>query len=206
MDTNTMAMKPERPPMTEQPSGIEAAARALCAFAGENPDFVVPYEQSTASGLRMLREQPKDNPNRWPEMPLWQWKYAKRAQVCIEAAAAASDDLRERIARIKADPGDGTLSPDIGHVLARGFEAMGWERPQSAAEDIMDAILAARPGRDEDFGKTYSVEYDGFVGTMQGSYITREGREGVVLQQVGTKVVHVYGRNRIKIGSGSAKP
>jgi hypothetical protein len=50
----------------------------------------------------------------------------------------------------------------------------------------------------DELGETYSVEYDSFVGTMQGSYVTREGREGVVLQQVGTKVVHVYGRNRIK--------
>ena|SRR6266566_495421 len=33
---------------------------------------------------------------------------------------------------------------------------------------------------------------DGFIGTPIGTYITREGQEGIVLQQVGTNVVHVY--------------
>lgn len=43
----------------------------------------------------------------------------------------------------------------------------------------------------------YFVEYDGFVGVIIGEYITLEGKEGVVLQQVGTKVVHVYRKDRI---------
>lgn len=33
---------------------------------------------------------------------------------------------------------------------------------------------------------------DGFEGTLIGEYTTREGVPGVVLQQIGTKVVHVY--------------
>lgn len=55
-------------------------------------------------------------------------------------------DRREIVARIKADPGDGTLHPDLAHVLARGFDTMGWDRPASAAEDMIDAILAALDG------------------------------------------------------------
>lgn len=39
----------------------------------------------------------------------------------------------------------------------------------------------------------YKIEHDGFEGTIIGHYVTREGKRGVVLQQVGTKVVHVYG-------------
>lgn len=39
----------------------------------------------------------------------------------------------------------------------------------------------------------FEIEHDGFRGTKQGSYVTREGKRGVVLQQIGTKVVHVYG-------------
>ena len=46
-------------------------------------------------------------------------------------------------------------------------------------------------------GQVYKIDYDGFEGTEIGSYVTREGKPGVVLQQVGTKVVHVYGRNRL---------
>lgn len=47
-------------------------------------------------------------------------------------------------------------------------------------------------------GATFEVEHDGFVGTVQGYYVTREGKEGVNLQQAGTRVVHVYGRRWLK--------
>lgn len=49
---------------------------------------------------------------------------------------------------------------------------------------------------------TYGVEYDGFVGTLQGGYVTREGRVGVVLQQLNNRVIHVYGVNRITVIEG----
>lgn len=44
-----------------------------------------------------------------------------------------------------------------------------------------------------ELGTTVAIEHDGFVGTVIGYYETREGKRGVVLQQVGTRVVHVYG-------------
>lgn len=40
---------------------------------------------------------------------------------------------------------------------------------------------------------TYRIDHDGFEGTVIGRYVTREGKRGAVLQQAGTKVVHVYG-------------
>lgn len=40
----------------------------------------------------------------------------------------------------------------------------------------------------------YRIEFDGFVGTVIGSYRRLDGEEGVVMQQDGTKVVHVYRR------------
>lgn len=40
----------------------------------------------------------------------------------------------------------------------------------------------------------HRIEHDGFEGVEIGSYTTLEGKQGVVLQQVGTRVVHVYGR------------
>jgi hypothetical protein len=49
-----------------------------------------------------------------------------------------------------------------------------------------------------EFGSTVEIEHDGFVGTVIGYYTTREGKPGVVLQQVSTKVVHVYGAKWIK--------
>lgn len=50
-------------------------------------------------------------------------------------------------------------------------------------------------------GTTVSIEHDGFVGTVIGHYETREGKRGVVLQQVGTKVVHVYGERWLVDGT-----
>ena len=54
--------------------------------------------------------------------------------------------------------------------------------------------------RQPDMGTMVVIEHDGFIGTVQGHYGTREGKRGVVLQQVGTKVVHVYGERWIKPG------
>ena len=87
------------------------------------------------------------------------------------------------------------------------FETWGWFEPVSYryGESLVERC---RKERDKPAGwsdkarplfsfscagdETYRVDYDGFVGTKQGVYVTREGRVGVVLQQVGTKGVHVY--------------
>lgn len=39
----------------------------------------------------------------------------------------------------------------------------------------------------------YRIDHDDFEGQVIGDYKTREGKHGVVLQQVDTRVVHVYG-------------
>ena len=41
-------------------------------------------------------------------------------------------------------------------------------------------------------GDEFKVSYDGFVGKVIGFYKTHEGKEGVVMQQNATQVVHVY--------------
>jgi len=46
-------------------------------------------------------------------------------------------------------------------------------------------------------GDTVRCEYDGFVGTILAPYVTREGRKGWVVQMLSTKVVHVYGEDRL---------
>lgn len=43
-----------------------------------------------------------------------------------------------------------------------------------------------------------SIAHDGFAGDIIGSYLTREGKRGVVVQQDGTRVVHVYGEKWIE--------
>lgn len=42
-------------------------------------------------------------------------------------------------------------------------------------------------------GTALSVEHDGFSGTVQGYYMTREGKPGLVLQLDNARVIHVYG-------------
>lgn len=41
-------------------------------------------------------------------------------------------------------------------------------------------------------GSNWLIEHDGFIGEVIGYYKTKEGKQGVVLQQQETKVVHVY--------------
>lgn len=42
------------------------------------------------------------------------------------------------------------------------------------------------------FGTRWRAMTDDFVGEVVGWYVTREEKRGVVLQQAGTRVVHVY--------------
>lgn len=44
-----------------------------------------------------------------------------------------------------------------------------------------------------EIGQIYTIAHDGFRGHIIGFYKTAEGKRGVVLQQIGTRVVHVYG-------------
>lgn len=60
---------------------------------------------------------------------------------------------------------------------------------------IIEAYEAARSA--EPVGHV-EIEHDGFKGDIIGYYTTREGKRGVVVQQDGTRVVHVYGEKWIK--------
>jgi len=67
-----------------------------------------------------------------------------------------------------------------------------------AAWDRVAAVaLAAAPAPAVPQGHV-EIAHDGFAGDIIGSYITREGKRGVVVQQDGTRVVHVYGAKWIE--------
>lgn len=51
----------------------------------------------------------------------------------------------------------------------------------------------ALPQQDEWRDRRFRIEHDGFVGTVIGTYTRLDGKRGVVMQQDGTNVVHVYG-------------
>lgn len=75
-----------------------------------------------------------------------------------------------------------------------------WEQIDKHNEDLIavkpvfDLILnKIDEFKDKELNQIVSIEHDGFKGNIIGYYRTREGKSGVVLQQEGTKVVHVYG-------------
>lgn len=68
------------------------------------------------------------------------------------------------------------------------FRAAAKWMEKIAGPDDMRAPLGAR----------FSIDHDGFVGTVIGYYRRHDGKRGVVLQQDGTKVVHVYGEKWLK--------
>lgn len=59
--------------------------------------------------------------------------------------------------------------------------------------------LVPNTGRTRPIGHV-SIAHDGFAGDIVGHYTTREGKDGVVVQQDGTKVVHVYGEKWLSAG------
>lgn len=48
-------------------------------------------------------------------------------------------------------------------------------------------------------GKSFRSAHDGFEGVVIGGYTRLDGYEGFVLQQNGTKVVHVYGKKHLEL-------
>jgi hypothetical protein len=48
-------------------------------------------------------------------------------------------------------------------------------------------------------GLRAEIAHDGFTGDIIGRYVTREGKRGAVVQQDGTRVVHVYGEKWLPI-------
>jgi hypothetical protein len=168
----------------------ERIARVLCERRGVNPDWSMGVDKNGYHQEPFVSERPS-----------WDWFYGADADAILAALPYRDEetirkDERERCAKIAEnfDHADTWPGCDADHELSTVAHVIGGE----TCDAIAATLRSLKAGSGDD-SKIYSVEYDGFVGTMQGSYVTREGREGAVLQQVGTKVVHVYGRNRIKI-------
>jgi len=64
---------------------IEAVARYLCKQDGGNPDYQVPYIEYD-SGLRVRADQPSYEPNKYPVLPYWKWRFSHIAKCALEIA------------------------------------------------------------------------------------------------------------------------
>ena len=69
--------------------------------------------------------------------------------------------------------------------------------------DTLEVALASPQPADK---RAWRIEHDGFEGVEIGSYTTLEGKEGVVLQQIGSRIVHVYGRKWLKSFPADSAP
>lgn len=101
---------------------------------------------------------------------------------------------------------------DLSHTQQFTLQAMAENYSPGCTIDKLDLEVFANAAKEiaalreilrhlspqEPIGTAYRIEHDGFAGTVQGYYKTREGKKAVVLQQHGTKVVHVYGRQWLK--------
>lgn len=95
---------------------------------------------------------------------------------------------RTALARIEA------LEAEVerqAHTLA-AYKAM----LAQAEQDVLSSLKS----EDRPTGHV-SIAHDGFAGDIIGHCLTREGKRGVVVQQDGTRVVHVYGEKWIKPAS-----
>lgn len=94
----------------------------------------------------------------------------------------SAPSLRERIASEAADVAN--MAMMVADVWGALPEALALQPPPAQGEPHHVTIV-----------------HDGFIGDVIGSYVTREGKRGIVVQQDGTRVVHVYREDRATLAS-----
>jgi hypothetical protein len=122
----------------------------------------------------------------WAEMRDVNPSLAKEAWAALgqaaERSASTLEELRKACAELLGqDPSTWPKHGNAPLAIAAAL-ALALQRPP------------AIPRMPHDLGQRYRIEFDGFVGTVIGSYRRLDGEDGVVMQQDGTKVVHVYRR------------
>lgn len=85
---------------------------------------------------------------------------------------------------------------EIARNMAEGFAAWNAARQEALPSDEPASSPA---GGDVATGLRAEIAHDGFTGDIIGRYVTREGKRGAVVQQDGTRVVHVYGEKWLPI-------
>lgn len=115
----------------------------------------------------------------------------------VDLDALAVQVGREAVAQVVRDePGQQPSPETIACVLAGRLDDR--QAPRFAILGARAMLAKLRElGLIFDSTTQFTIPHDGFVGDPIGAYVTREGKKGVVLQQIGTQVVHVYGRKWI---------
>jgi hypothetical protein len=104
----------------------------------------------------------------------------------------SEDDMIMRAVRAVA-----TLREQNGAAPYDGWNAIyGKKVADQMRQQLLTEVATVLLARS--WSAEYRVPQDGFEGVQIGQYTTLEGKEGIVLQQVGTQVVHVYARARVE--------
>ncbi len=118
----------------------------------------------------------------------------------LERREAGSVRDAERIAQLR-EAGD-RLAAAAADVHPTAPSSKSITELHGAIDEWDGAALTASPS---DYRERVRIEHDGFEGDVIGHYQTREGKRGVVLQQHGTRVVHVYGEKWVRaLGDSNA--
>lgn len=92
----------------------------------------------------------------------------------------------------RANPPNSDVRELAAEIRKCGLLLCGTDRYLSDEElAVVSSALASNPPQPQ--AGTVRIDHDGFEGNIIGNYTTREGKRGVVIQQLGTRVVHVYG-------------
>ena len=198
---------------------IATALRRL-AEAGTQPEPVA-WQFQCANGAWIACDRPSpselsDEPDKFRCLYTASPADAGMREVFVRvlASLAAAISILERTPKAKkavaSDKMFDTMLNDYRKALEIGRAAL---TAPGATTKSDDGFLGTLPSGESEpvvtptylSSDTYTIAHDDFTGTVQGRYVTREGKEGVVLQQVGTRVVHVYGRKWID-GSATSDP
>ena len=129
---------------------------------------------------------------------------AGEARIAAEASVARLREALEPFARYAAVLAEGS----VNYLPPRcPVHASPQSDPDCATIRVVDLHRAAATFSQSpsDYRERVRIEHDGFEGDVIGHYQTREGKRGVVLQQHGTRVVHVYGTKWIRaLGDSNA--
>lgn len=92
---------------------------------------------------------------------------------------------------------------DLLEGIAQTAENHGFVR----GDDLQVWLSRNLPQSNWPMGMHFSISHDGFEGSVIGYYTRLDGKRGVVGQQAGTNIVHVYGEKWLQqAGADGIKP
>lgn len=136
-----------------------------------------------------------DNGKRWRIVPTdGDWEMVPIGHITARQAEAVCKRIDAALSTTASAPGNGVRDRAIRALNLAIEDRQASDTVEMNVGDLsvmLGLLLAASPASTP--GGHVEIAHDGFAGHIIGRYETREGKRGVVVQQDGTRVVHVYG-------------